>query len=215
MANIAADTFTGSPTDTSLPTHDAAWVNHASGSAGWRTTSGGRARGNGTNAVVYRNVTPPSADYSVSADIVIVGAGVAGNAVEITGRGATGALTYYGARLAFSSGSSANWQLHKRVAGTYTQLGSNVSQTVATSDVYRLLLEMSGDQISLYVDGVLKVGPITDTAITAAGVPGLRDNAAPTDSTGYHVDNWSADTLGGGGGSAIAAISSNYKRRRA
>jgi hypothetical protein len=199
MTVIAADAFAGSSDGDTLPDHDANWVNHPGAGNGFRITNDERARGNGTNCVIYRAETPPSADYSVKADIYVAGAGVSGNAPGVCARMDTSALTYYEARLAFSSGSSANWQLYKRVAGTYTQLGSNVAQTVSTSTSYAVELRVNGSAIELYKLGEGSAAiSATDSAITAAGKAGLRDNAASTNTTGYHYDNFLAETLGGG-----------------
>ena len=57
-------------------------------------------------------------------------------------------------------------------------------------------LEINGDQISGYVDGVLRMGPVTDANITAAGRVGTRifgNNAAPT--TGQHFEAMRAGSL--------------------
>jgi hypothetical protein len=51
---------------------------------------------------------------------------------------------------------------------------------------------MAGDQISFYVEGVLEIGPITDSAITAAGKVGVRSTNASAASTGIHLDTLTA-----------------------
>lgn len=111
----------------------------------------------------------------------------------------TSANTFYHARAQRVSGTSLNWQLFKFVASTATQLGSSVSQTIATSTAYNLKLNVSGTTIELYDEGGgSPTISATDSAITAAGFAGLRENGAATDSTLYHLDNFSAEEAGAG-----------------
>lgn len=52
-------------------------------------------------------------------------------------------------------------QLYKRVAGTFTQLGPTIPYTGANGDV--LKITASGNTLNVYVNGVLKIGPITES----------------------------------------------------
>lgn len=65
-----------------------------------------------------------------------------------------------------------------------TSLGTWAS-TPTDSTNYTLRIEVNGDQISGYVDGVLRVGPVTD-ATYATGEPGLIF----FDADGPRADSW-------------------------
>lgn len=82
-----------------------------------------------------------------------------------------------------------NWLLRKAVAGVFTALGSEVPEALTLDQEYIVDLLMEDDQISLLVNEVLKIGPITDSAITAAGKVGIRNSgsATGTDTTGIHL----------------------------
>lgn len=119
----------------------------------------------------------------------------------------TSANTFYHARAQRVSGTSLNWQMFKFVANTATQLGSSVSQTIAAGNSYNLKLNVSGTTIELYDEGGgSPTISATDSAITAAGFAGLRENGAATDSTLYHLDNFSAEEAGGGSFSSTGAL---------
>ena len=197
MAQFAADSFTGT-TGNTLQTYSASWTRHPSYASNALIASG-RARGpnDGSNTAYYHIGTPASADYSVSADIYVQTNTFGKPAVF--GRLSTSANTGYHARFWAGTG----WQLYKVVAGAFTQLGSTVGQTLTAGNSYNLKLEMIGSAIKVYVDGVLTIS-VTDTAITAAGKAGIsfRDAIASSDTTLLHLDNFSADDIGGGGPTA-------------
>ncbi|NMC75391.1 MAG: hypothetical protein GYA56_13690 [Geobacteraceae bacterium] len=134
----------------------------------------------------YASGVPGSPDYSVSADLYVV-SDTSGRLSGVTGRASTSAFTFYLARYLRGSG----WQLFKYVGGTFTQLGSSVAQPLTLGATYRMELRMSGNVISLYVDGQLLITQI-DSAISAAGRAGYRLTGTPT--TGYHLDNLRAET---------------------
>jgi hypothetical protein len=195
MANIASDTFDGYTPGTTLHDSNASWVRHASNATSAWISDANRIRRNANNGLCfyYYNATPSSADYSVSAQIFVKSTGT-GDLTAVAGRIATGANTCYYAR-----SNANNWQLYKVVAGTPTQLGSNSAQTLSDETGYTIKLEMNGSSISLWVDGSRVIGPITDTAISAAGYAGFRMSGSGTgdsDTVGHHIDNWTADTLG-------------------
>lgn len=83
-------------------------------------------------------------------------------------------------------------RLSKVVAGVSTTLGS-VSLTFSAGDTIEV--RASGSSISLYVNDVLQVGPITDTDLTS-GKPGIQ-----TLNT-HDFDNWTGGDLGGGSAEA-------------
>ncbi len=192
MGSFVTDNFNGSEGD-ALETYQPDWTRHGS-YYGYAEIAANRVRPASTSSpCYYRTATPPAADYEVIADVHI--ATDSGNYIaDVCGRINTSAKTMYLASC-YGSAASGGWRLRKVVAGTVTQLGTTVtSPTRSAGSTYRLKLKMSGDQISLYVDGALVIGPITDTAITAAGKAGIQfySAASPSGTVGYHLDNFDA-----------------------
>ena len=141
-------------------------------------------------AGVYQNTAvAPSADYYVEAVLYWRSADTSAN-IGITGRAAPAANTYYFVRW---QGSVNSWQLYKVVAGTATQLGSNVADTF-TSGSKTVRLTMSGTTISVSVNGTQIISQ-TDAVITAAGAAGVRGGSAVTSSTGIQTASIMAVTL--------------------
>ena len=207
MANIASDAFGGTSGD-ALSTYDANWT-ASSGTTGDGTISdAGRVRGATTAAVArYRaDVTPSSADYSVSCDLYI--ASTLSNRAGVCARQDPSANTRYFARY---NRSTAGVELIKTVSGTSTQLGSTSSQTASAGSTYRLELIVNGTTIAAYWDG--GGSPVisqTDSAISNAGHPGIifLNPSVAGNTSGIHIDNWSVDTLG----AALPTLSSpTYK----
>lgn len=195
MAQFASDTFAGTG-GTELSAYSAAW-SKVSGTPSLQIETE-RVRPSAAGAVYYvHSGEPASADYKVSA--VIRKFTTAQSSPGVTGRGSTSADTFYYAR--HLEGTSA-WQLYKAVAGVFTQLGGNAVATLAAGVDYLFELRMVGSTISLHLEGSdSPLISVTDTSITAAGKAGMRFNAsaAPADSTGQHLDNFSADDIGGSG----------------
>jgi len=154
----------------------------------------------------YRaDVTPSSADYSVSCDLYV--ASTLSNRAGVSARQAPSANTRYFARY---SRVTAGVELFKTVSGTSTQLGSTSSQTASAGNTYRLELIVNGTTIEAYWDGGgSPVVSQTDSAITDAGHPGIvfLNAANAGNTTGIHIDNWSVDTLGGASHDADGALS--------
>lgn len=196
MANIASDAFGGTSGD-ALSTYDANWT-ASSGTTGDGTISdAGRVRGATTSVVArYRDdVTPSSADYSVSCDLYI--ASTLSNRAGVSARQSSSANTRYFARY---NRLTAGVELFKTVSGTSTQLGSTSSQTASAGSTYRLELVVNGTTIEAYWDGGgIPVVSQTDSAISAAGHPGIvfLNGSVAGNTSGIHIDNWSVDTLGG------------------
>lgn len=201
MAQFAADTFNDID-GTNLPTHDANWVKHgSSGSSQLIITNANRIRVGTTDSsetIYYHSGSPASADYTVQADFLKKDD--SNGAIFVCGRMSTTANTFYGWRYVRDSGASlAAWQLYKRVAGTFTQLGSSVSQTLTTDVAYEGKLRMSGSTIEGYKEGSGTPSvSTTDTAITVAGKAGLRATGyTSTNTSSLHLDNFSADDIVG------------------
>lgn len=193
MTIFASDTFTDTD-GTDIAAHDANWTTVPGNTGTFRISDANRLRGNSSNsAVYYYNVAPSSADYSVQTLIYVV-ATAATQRTGVSGRCSSSVNTLYYARLDGTNG----WQLFKRVSGSATQLGSSVSQSISAGNSWTLKLDMSGTTIKCVVDGVDTISQ-TDSAISGAGFPGVFNlsGAAPSNTLGYHLDDWQAEEAGG------------------
>lgn len=155
-----------------------------SGAAAIIATNRIRANHSGDN-IFYHSNDPATPDYIVEADLRVLTL-VAGNLVGVHGRCSTSVKTNY----FFGYSTDSAWHLFKNVSGSFTDLGS-FSQVLSTSTTYHIKLEMLGSTINGYVDGVLRI-TATDSAITAAGKCGIWMQGAITNSTGIHLDNFTA-----------------------
>lgn len=201
MANIATDSFTGT-NGTELSSYSASWVRHSGSASGVNAViANGRVRATAAGAAMYyHTATPPSADYSVSADIYEAsnpsnyGAGVM---IRLDTAATTG---YMGRARRAVSASLDGWQLYRTVNNTFTQLGSDQADPITTGTSANVMVRANGTTIELLARGnSTPLISVTDSNITAAGKAGIRigfgGSDAPTDSTLYHVDNFSVDTL--------------------
>ena len=120
----------------------------------------------------------------------------------VIGRAAAGAADFYAA---WYDHTTTQYKLARINAGTATSLGTAYTHTL-TSTPENIELRMSGNDISVYVDAVLRIGPVTDgSPITSAGKSGIRLFAMRE--TGIadagSLDNFSAVDAGGGGGGSL------------
>jgi lysophospholipase L1-like esterase len=182
------DTFTDTA-GTLLPAHTgetgATWTQHANWTGVASISSANRlyysSAGN-TVAVYYASGTPASADYDVQATIRRLSS--VSQEIGVMGRAATAANDWYWARYSHANG---RWELWVglSMAGTYTQALSDDTD-------YVLKLEMRGTAIKVYVDGVERIS-ITDSTYTSAGRAAVFFGATSSgDTTGYHLDSFSA-----------------------
>jgi lysophospholipase L1-like esterase len=151
-----------------------------------------RANAVSSNYVHYASGTPASADYTVKANIRPATL-LAGSEIGVAGRVATAANTMYLARYI---NDTASWSLDKFVAGVFTNLGT-FAQTLTATNTYELQLAMTGTTIALLVDGVSRVS-VTDSGVAAAGKAGAylaSGTTAPTNTTGYHLDDVAGATV--------------------
>lgn len=199
MSTVVLDSFTGT-NGTLLTDHSgetgATWANHPSYTGTFQIASN-RCRStlaDGTVNGAFASGTPATAEYDVSASIVIVAASNAGALASagLCGRMDESANTLYQASLTEGTG----WRLHKFVGGSATQLGSTVSQTLSNGQSYAVKLEIREASKKLFVGGVEKISS-TDNAITATGKAGVRGRWA-TDSGGYHYDAFTLTDLASG-----------------
>lgn len=192
-SDFATDTFTqGGGSNINLEDHTgelATWISHPhinyNGSNLTLDVTNDNVFAIGTD-VLYVNQSPPSANYSVQLDIThttltSVNIGPAGR-IDTTND------TMYTCR----SNSGTSYDLRKLVATVGTTMQTTTTNLPTTGQTKTLKLIMSGDQISCSVDGVVLLGPVTDTSITAAGKAGIRGAGASTSTTGFRVDNFHA-----------------------
>lgn len=140
--------------------------------------------------LAYASGVPASADYSVAAVVRAVSQnGQTGPAARVS----TSALTCY---FAFYNVSTGGFELWKVVAGSFAQLGATYTATFANGDDATLEVVCLGNQISLKVGGTTRVGPVTDSSISAKGKAGLWFITQVSSLTGFHVASVQADDLG-------------------
>lgn len=186
MTQFAVDSFTGAD-NTQLEAYNSAWAKFGGGAVNY-SLSGNRVKPASSSGTQYfHSATPPSADYSVSCDLYRFDtfSVAAGPVARATG---TSVATHYHVRYSSSAGA---YQLYKYIAGVATQLGSNATAAFGVGETHNLRLEVAGSSIAVYLDGAATpvIGPVADTAITAAGYAGLRSASASG-----HFDNFSAAT---------------------
>lgn len=201
---FASDTFTNSD-GTVLSTHNASWVRSTDFAADTCVITGNKLTGNSnTGSTVYVHSTAPTADYEVSALITQIDTNTSAN-VGIVARMTSTTAVGYMARYRYNTGV----QLFKFEGTTSAvQLGSTVAGNLSNGGTMTLVLRCDGDQISVYKNGVLTIGPVTDTYTSAANSPGIWVLGAPT--LGCSLDNWTATTLS----SPAAVLANHYNRLR-
>lgn len=206
MTDFAEDTFTDSD-GTLLTSHvgelGATWTVQPSvftGSAQISNANRLRPTAGADLRRFYSSGVPPAADYEVSANIVWLSGAVGFGYMGVCGRMSTSADTSYTVRWAASLTA---WQLFKMVAGTQTQLGSNVVQALTAGRPYRVKLRMVGTRISVSVEGV-DIIVQTDAVITAAGRGGVwvgqNNGGGDLNTTGVHLDAFTAEPFGDASG---------------
>jgi hypothetical protein len=197
MGQFASDNFNG-VAGTLITTYDANWTRLGAVAANIVISDAGRARQNNGIPRYYKaDATPPSADYSVSGIVTCKSFGVSSSSASVLGR-VNGAAddSYRALVVRLTSGGSCDLRLGKTIAGAFTQLGSSVNKTLALDTPYTLKLDMQGSTIRLLWQGVEEIS-VTDTELTAAGFPGMAFQGTSSDTTGFHLDDWSAETASG------------------
>lgn len=187
MTDYAVDTYTDTNWQlltSHAPSSGGPIVKHPTAGGNCYTVNG-RAifRSPGVN---YYSATPASADYTVSADVVIFSSiGSAG----VVGRCNTGSSTFYHAYINQGNDELA---LVKWVAGAPANIESKFGMGFSASAsgvTYTLALVMTGTALDVYVNGVKEIDN-TDSAITAAGKGGIRAGIISDTYTGKHIDNF-------------------------
>jgi hypothetical protein len=196
MGQFASDNFNG-VAGTLITSYDANWTRLGAVAANIVISDVGRARQNNGIPRYYKaDATPPSADYSVSGIVVCKSFGVSSSHAGVQGRvDPTADDAYRAFVVRLTSGGSCDLRIGKTIGGAFTQLGS-VTKTLALDTPYTLKLDMQGSTIRLLWQGVEEIS-VTDTTLTAAGFPGMSFQGTSSDSTAFHLDDWSADTASG------------------
>lgn len=89
--------------------------------------------------------------------------------------------------------------IYRMTSGSLVQLGS-YSSTPANGDVLKFVVD--GNDISAYLNGTLRIGPITETQGNTSTLHGLFGYADGV----VRFDDLTITDLGGGGGSAVPKI---------
>jgi hypothetical protein len=143
-------------------------------------------------AIYTANATYPSADYSVEATYI---AALTGDDTAYLLARCTDQENFYAVYLMAGTG---NTRIYKKVAGTFTALGSGFNGPAA-NDVIKL--EVIGSNIKVYYNGVQQQA-VTDSDLTATGKAGLAIGGAaelinPTDDIGTtELDSFVVTDLG-------------------
>lgn len=103
---------------------------------------------------------------------------------------ATDRSNYVGVR---ANGATSKTQVFKRVAGAFTQLGSDGATTVSVGNTIKL--ESSGNDHTAYLNGVSQVGPSTDAFNNTETRQGVNPRSSGSSDW---LDDFEAGTLGGG-----------------
>lgn len=149
----------------------------------------------GVTSVIFASGVPASADYKVSAGLAYVSNNGTTIGLGVAGRVESENATYYFARY---SNATSGWQLFRMLSGTSTLIGSSTSPSFSPGQSKTISLILVGDQISIAVDNVVVIGPVTDTLIAGAGKAAVRGflTTASTTTTGMHLDWIEAEDLG-------------------
>lgn len=190
-ATKVSDTFTDTA-NTNLTSHTgetgATWTKNTLGAANQpKISNANRLKGvsTGTENWYYASGIPTSADYSV--ECTVYAQDNSQDDVGIIGRMSTTTLDGYYLRLSFQFGNGV--ELFKCVAGVFTQLGATFVSNLAPGNSAQLKLDMSGSTITAFLNGT-NVISVTDTTFASAGRAGVRFCHADTDTTGFHLDNF-------------------------
>lgn len=186
------DTFTdtnGVVLTSHIGEQGATWTKMPS-NAGVLTVQANRLYCSTSPAATYASGVAMTPDYDVTVAIRVVTTAV-NMEIGAIGRSADAANTYYVAFMdrVSSGGGTVRARLGKFVNNTFTALGSAVTITPAASSDHTITLRMVGTAISCLYDGVVTVGPITDSSITEAGEAGVHAITASSTTTGFHLDS--------------------------
>jgi lysophospholipase L1-like esterase len=188
-----SDTFTGT-NGVLLENHTgevgATWAKHG-GFAGTFTIQANRIWSSSGEGHYYASGVPSSANYDVTTTIYAASNDTFSMAGAM-GRAVAGATNTSYTAFAIWNGTDTRVYLKRWVAGTGTDISNVVITTPTVGTSHTLTLRMSGSSISALWDGVVVLGPITDTNISAAGRAGVISNGIGSTTTGWHIDTITA-----------------------
>lgn len=179
-----------------------AWRRHPSWSGAMSFTDSGRARHNGGTIAVYTAAVEPMRDCIVSARLWWSNSWTGSYQVGVAFRANLDADTFYMCYYqADSSGGAV--VLARRVAGAFGSLSTVLPTAGSTTPRWAnnkggyidLSVVVVGDLIKVYVDGIERVA-VRDSNIPC-GVPGLFAFTTASDTTGIHLESFSARSLQG------------------
>lgn len=209
---FVTDTFTGSTSFEALSSYNANWaqdtgVDTGEAHIGVDAQTYAIIHPYGATGVWYRTESPANANYSVFADIKTIDHTWEAVMGVIGRRTANG--TFYQA-VQFNGGTD-SLRMYKTVGGTTTQLGSSYSNVMTDNVAQTLELRMSGSSISVYLDGTLRIGPVTDTDITGAGKAGITGQSMRAAGIADYamLDNFSGVDAAGSSFKSAWAVNAN------
>lgn len=100
--------------------------------------------------------------------------------------------TFYTFAGSMSNSLYVDFETRKRIGGTLTTIATDTTDPVA-GDVLQIYVD--GSSISGYVNGVLRVGPTTDTSITGNTYTGIAYSSNNTTTQSCVLDNFSAQDI--------------------
>jgi len=205
MGIFVNEGFSGNPGD-NLNVANPDWqkVPGATGDA-FIASTGDRLRFSGGTLYYLSSAPAPSADYSTTMDIFVVGVTTSGPGVGVALRLSATVQTYYLARYLVGTGI----QMYRVVNGASTLLGSAAYTGTAGGNL-RIRLKAEGATISTYLDdSPTPAITATDSMISAPGYIGVR---AINATTSLQPDNLTADdgqTAGQDGTASLTGVAAS------
>lgn len=192
---FAQDDFFGVAAGTTLQAHDTRWVRHPVFTLNITVSAIGAAQATATGtsaSAYYYNAAPPSADYTVRANLVATATvGTTSPDIGVMGRMHASANTGYLARYNSNAG---QWALYRFVSSVATLLATNTEPFGAAGTRRQIELKMLGSTLRVIVDGVEKINFTDNSPITATGYAGVRV-IGRTALTTLQLDNFAAFTM--------------------
>jgi hypothetical protein len=172
VVTLRSDNFNRADTTNNIGTASDAGAAYTqvNGVFGIATNQGYESSGNSGHSVASLEASTADVDVRVTINGTITTAGVAARVTDTNNF------------LLFQYASGTGLRMFKQVATVFTQLGSTVVYTASAGDIFRFTVQ--GNTLNAYVNGVLKIGPITESAfntITKHGFYTFNDNAVRFD----------------------------------
>lgn len=188
------------------------WRRHPTWSGAMSFTDAKRARHNGGTIALYTSAVEPMRDCIVSVRLSMSNGWTGAYQIGVAARVNLDADTFYYCYFQADS-SNGRVQLSKRVAGAFSSLGGFTTGGVHTpywashkGGYIDISLVLVGDLIKVFVDDIERLA-VRDSSIPC-GVPGLYAFTSASDTTGIHLENFSAKSLQGSqiGSQGFAAV---------